>query len=180
MKSYTKEFMVEALKKLLHTKPINKITINDIVGECNASKQTFYNHFQDKYDLFNYTLTTVLNQNLEDSARDSDDFKTTIFNYFVCVLEEKDFYRSIIRDNTARDLIFECISEYSASYFREKARNALGTDAIAPELELAIRFDAVGNANLVAEWIYGGMEVSPETMAEVAYHCIPDCLRQYQ
>ena len=179
MKSYTKELMVEALKKLLKRKPLNKITVSDIVAECDASKQTFYNHFRDKYELFSFALTTVLSQNLTDSARSSADFEETILNYLKRVLEEQDFYRSFIRDETACQQISQCIADYSAGYYRENARKKLGCQELPQELELAILFDAAGNAKLVVDWIYSGMNISPEKLAEVIYHCVPESIREY-
>lgn len=179
MRSYTKELMVEALKKLLKTKPLNKITVNDIVCQCNASKQTFYNHFSDKYDLFDFALTTVLSQNLIDSARDSHDFKTTILSYYRRVLAEKGFYRSFIRDDAARQFILDCIANYCYGYFRERAQAKLGTEDIGTELQLSFSFFAAGSARLVVDWIYRDMDVNPELMAEVTHRCLPECMLEY-
>ena len=179
MKSYTKELMVEALKKLLKTKPLNKITVNDIVTECGASKQTFYNHFRDKYELFTFALTTVLSQNLADSADNSADFEETILNYLTRVLEERDFYRSFIRDEQAYKQISQCIADYSAEYYRRNAQQKLNCQKLPQELELAILFDAAGNAKLVVDWIYTGMKISPEKLAEVIYSCVPESIREF-
>jgi len=179
MKSYTKELMVESLKKLLKRKPLNKITVNDIVTECDASKQTFYNHFHDKYELFTFALTTVLSQNLTDSAKISVDFEETILNYLKRVKDERDFYRSFIRDDLAYQHISRCIEDYCAEYYRENARKKLNCPELPQELELAILFDAAGNARLVVDWIYTGMSISPEKLAEVIYNCVPESIREY-
>lgn len=179
MKSFTKEFMVKALKKLLKTKPLNKITVSDIVTECGASKQTFYNHFQDKFELFNFALTTTLKENLERSARESIDYHTTILNYYGRILEEKDFYRSFIRDEVARDLIFRCIFENSYEYFEGLVRGKTGGKQPPKELELCISFNAVGNAELLVDWIRSDMASPPELMAEVNFECIPTPLREF-
>lgn len=179
MRSFTKELMMEALKNLLKTKPLNKITVNDIVSECDASKQTFYNHFQDKYALFTYTLTTVLKDNLEHAARNSLDYRSTIHSYYDAILLERDFYRSIIRDEAARELISSCIIENSEEYFRELVRKKTRHAAIPAELELSIMFNAAGDARLLVDWIQSGMVQSTETMAAVNFDCIPQCLREY-
>ena len=52
----TKVAMSNALKGLLKKKKLSKITINDIASECNISRMTFYYHFQDIYDLAEWTL----------------------------------------------------------------------------------------------------------------------------
>ena len=48
--------MSNALKEQLKKKKLSKITINDIASACNISRMTFYYHFQDIYDLTEWTL----------------------------------------------------------------------------------------------------------------------------
>ena len=52
----TKVAMSNALKEQLKKKKLSKITINDIASACNISRMTFYYHFQDIYDLIEWTL----------------------------------------------------------------------------------------------------------------------------
>lgn len=52
----TKVAMSNAMKEQLKKKKLSKITINDIASACNISRMTFYYHFQDIYDLTEWTL----------------------------------------------------------------------------------------------------------------------------
>lgn len=52
----TKVAMSNALKEQIKKKKLSKITINDIASACNISRMTFYYHFQDIYDLTEWTL----------------------------------------------------------------------------------------------------------------------------
>ena len=52
----TKVAMSNALKEQLKKKKLSKIKINDIASACNISRMTFYYHFQDIYDLTEWTL----------------------------------------------------------------------------------------------------------------------------
>ena len=42
------------MKELMKRKSLEKITVSDIVQNCGLNRQTFYYHFQDKYDLVNW------------------------------------------------------------------------------------------------------------------------------
>ena len=53
--SETKILMAEALKKLIKTRPFSKITVQDIVTECNINRNTFYYHFESNIDLLYFT-----------------------------------------------------------------------------------------------------------------------------
>lgn len=51
MSSFTRKAIIEAFVKLLDERPLNKITIKDIVEECGINRNTFYYHFRDVPDL---------------------------------------------------------------------------------------------------------------------------------
>ena len=51
MANITKLALEAALKKELLTKPLDKITINDLAEDCGISRMAFYYHFKDIYDL---------------------------------------------------------------------------------------------------------------------------------
>ena len=54
MSDLTKRALAESLKRLLAKKPLNKITVRDLVEECGINRTTFYYHFQDVYDLIDW------------------------------------------------------------------------------------------------------------------------------
>ena len=43
--------LAESLKELTIKQPIEKITIKEITDKAGVIRPTFYNHFQDKYEL---------------------------------------------------------------------------------------------------------------------------------
>ncbi|MCB6543809.1 TetR family transcriptional regulator, partial [Desulfovibrio desulfuricans] len=62
MSNATKYALEAAFKKLLLKKPLDKITINDLTGECGISRMAFYYHFKDIYDFVEWVC-------LEDARR---------------------------------------------------------------------------------------------------------------
>ena len=55
--SETKILMAETLKKLIKDRPFSKITVQDIVNECNINRNTFYYHFESNYDLLYFAYS---------------------------------------------------------------------------------------------------------------------------
>ena len=49
MPSFTKKAIVESFLRLAGKKPLDKITVRDIVDDCGINRNTFYYHFQDIY-----------------------------------------------------------------------------------------------------------------------------------
>ncbi len=52
MKSTSKEQIQESFRHLLFAKSLDKITVRDIVMDCGLTRNTFYYHYEDIYDLF--------------------------------------------------------------------------------------------------------------------------------
>ena len=52
----TKKELAAALKKLMAAKPINKITVRELVAECGMNRNSFYYHFEDIYALFKWMV----------------------------------------------------------------------------------------------------------------------------
>lgn len=58
MPQYTKQALAAALKTTLQAKPLDKITVKELVEACDINRQTFYYHFQDIYDLLGWIYKT--------------------------------------------------------------------------------------------------------------------------
>ena len=52
----TKTALSVSLKKFMQKKPLGKITVSEIITDCNVNRKTFYYHFCDIYDLLKWTL----------------------------------------------------------------------------------------------------------------------------
>ncbi len=50
----TRNALARSLKKLMLTVPLTKITIQQLVDDCGVTRHTFYNHFQDIYELLGW------------------------------------------------------------------------------------------------------------------------------
>ena len=50
----TKKVIADGFRYVMEKKSFDKITISDITDKCGLNRQTFYYHFQDKYELLNW------------------------------------------------------------------------------------------------------------------------------
>ena len=48
--------LADAMKQCMAKMPIERITVRQLVELSGTTRQTFYRHFQDKYDLINWNL----------------------------------------------------------------------------------------------------------------------------
>lgn len=88
----TKDRLSQSFKTLVSKKPFNKITIKNITDEANVIRPTFYNHFQDNNEVFEYILEEELFDSLDNLVEVGlvDEAVTMLF---VCFDKNKTFYR---------------------------------------------------------------------------------------
>ena len=56
MAQFTKRAIVESFLKLLNQKPLDKITVKEIVDDCGINRNTFYYHFEDIRALLSFVV----------------------------------------------------------------------------------------------------------------------------
>lgn len=97
----TKQSLCEALKKIMKHKPFSKITISELIRECDVNRKTFYYHFEDIYDL----LKWMLEQEAFEVVRQFDlliDYKDA-FDFVVNYVKENSYFLNCIYDSVGRD-----------------------------------------------------------------------------
>ncbi len=52
----TKQALAASLKKFMRQKSLSKITVTEIITDCNVNRKTFYYHFEDIYALLKWML----------------------------------------------------------------------------------------------------------------------------
>ena len=65
MSNLTCKALAAAAVSLLEERPLDKITVRDITDRCGLTRNTFYYHFQDIYDLLGYIFREEADATLE-------------------------------------------------------------------------------------------------------------------
>lgn len=161
----TKIALGESLKKLILTKRLEKITINDLTTDCGVSRMAFYYHFKDIYDLVEWVC-------MEDGARALQDKKTYdtwqegISLVFDAVLENREFItnvcRSIGRERVERYL-YQFTYDIVKDVVEEKCR---GTGLTEKHKDSITDFYKYGFVGTMVDWIDHGMKEDYEEIVE--------------
>ena len=97
----TKKMLCTSLKKIMKHKAFSKITVSELIKDCNVNRKTFYYHFEDIYGLLKWMLEqeafeVVKQFDLLVNYRDAFDFA---INY----VEQNSFFLNCIYDSVGRD-----------------------------------------------------------------------------
>ena len=97
----TKLMLCDSLKKIMKHKPFSKITVSELIKDCNLNRKTFYYHFEDIYGL----LKWMLEQETFEVVKQFDmlvDYQDA-FNFVIDYVEQNAYFLNCIYDSVGRD-----------------------------------------------------------------------------
>lgn len=80
--------IAEAARRLLLEKNVKKLTVKDIVEECQITRQTFYYHFEDIPEMFQWILERNTEQLLQELRAQGDAEKGLRYFFLAAVNAE--------------------------------------------------------------------------------------------
>ena len=161
MAQTTKRALAASLKKLLAQKPLDKITIVDIVTDCEVNRQTFYYHFQDIYDLMDWIFVSEATQVIQ-GKKTYNTWQQGFLQIFEYVLANKalitNAYHSLSREQMERylydvtyHLLIDVVEEQAAGIPVRQEDTAFIAD-----------FYKYAFVGLLLDWIRQGMKEDPK------------------
>ena len=146
------EALAHSLKELVVRAPFEKITIKQIADGAGVIRVTFYNHFQDKYDL----LAWIVRSEILDPVR---------------ILVSNHMYRETLAriegQNSFADIVNECAFRMVMDLFRERGTSTVHSSHQWLTIENLAKYYANSMSYIILEWIRTGMSVPPEEMATI-------------
>lgn len=165
MASATKKMLSISLKELLSKNTLDNITINNITDLAGVSRKTFYYHFQDIYDLLEWTLKEDLEEAMAGNNED-DTWQQALLNVFNYCLDNRDFVM-----NTNESLKREALEEYLGKMATPTLFRIAGTlpvfEQLDPEdVDFIVEFYSYGVVGIIMRWIGDQMDEDPEPIVD--------------
>ena len=159
--------MANSFKTLAIKKPIEKITIKEITDLTGVIRPTFYNHFQDKYELLEWIIKTdVVNPAMEKFMK--GDFKSGVVGFLENFRREKEFYRACALysgQNSFEDILGKEIRDIIFFFVDSGAiKDKLWYKWLTPVM--VVDFFSTPVADSIIKWINNGMTLPPEEIWE--------------
>lgn len=160
----TKEVLAESIMELARNKSVEKITVKEIVQNCGLTATTFYNHFEDKYQL----LAWIYNRKVEDLAVDTN----SVFNWREVLVaccrplqEERMFYKNVLKNTAGQTSFRYKTNDYAIKLWMETIRKRQGLSEIPEEIQFYFRFYMRALSETIAEWFLTGEKMTAEELA---------------
>lgn len=157
MANFTRTAIKETFLKLLNQRPLNQITVKNIVEDCGINRNSFYYHFED--------LPSLVEEIVGEQVRNLVQKHPTVSSVEECadavielVMENRravyHIYNSVSRDVFERHLMDGCghiVSTYLKAEFAEKPIEPADLDAL-------IRLHKCACFGSVIDWLNSGMK----------------------
>lgn len=169
----TKQMLAQSIMELMLHKSIDNITVSSIVNPIGLTRQTFYNHFKDKYDLVDWIY-----------RNEAVDFITLLgpgHTWIEAVIAKENiiknnpvFYKKAYRQS----YFINSFTDITTRLYKDAVKKN-APEGLTKELDFEVDFFVSACVKKTAEWVEGGCKESPEEIAVNFLECIPNRIRQY-
>src|SRR6266404_6241951 len=170
----THERLGSALVELMQEKPIDDVTVQEVLDRSSVGRSTFYLHFRDKNDL----LLSQLEQFLEPLSASLSDRREVshrvvpVAELFVHVCNQQRLYRALADSGRLNDF-FDLAQGYFARGIEQRLTESKRLPKL-PQRELAARAFALAGSllSLLRWWLDRGAKEPPGDMDKLFHRIV--------
>ena len=171
---HTCERLGSALVALIQERPIDDVTVQDVLDRASVGRSTFYLHFRDKDDLllsqlekFLETMSTALSTRNERSHR-----VVPVAELFAHIGSQKKLYRALADSGRLNDF-FDLAQGYFARGIEQRLTESKRLSKL-PQRELGARASALAGSilSLLRWWLGRGAKESPRAVDELFHRMV--------
>lgn len=172
---YTRERLGDALIALVQEKPIDNITVQEVLERAGVGRSTFYVHFRDKDDL----LLSQFEAGLEmwssalSRGRERSNRIAAVAEFFAHAASGKKLYRALVNSDRIH-AFFELAEGYFARGIAQRLRE-IGPSNL-EQLDARARAIAGSLLSLLKWWLDRGAKEPPQAMDALFHRLVWDGL----
>jgi len=160
----TKKALAAGLKSLMKAKSFDKISVADIAESCGLNRQTFYYHFQDKFDLVNWIYNHELICFLPESLT-YENWDSRLCEILEIMEKDRGFYQATLK-SSGNDSFQKYLYEITRRLLMEIIPKIAGSGVRHMEsLSFIAEFFSFGIVGIVVQWAQRGMKESPREIS---------------
>lgn len=173
----TKEILAESFRELAADYPVDKITIQKIVDNCDYSPATFYRHFKDKYDLIAWDYVYHTSKIMDKVGSGGYEWKDTLTDGMKYFLDNKEYIQNLLQNTGGHDAFFHYFSEANIRHLTKCVKKHLGQEKFDRDVELLIRIYCLGTVEITCQWLLDEIKCESANLIELYEKALPPMLR---
>jgi AcrR family transcriptional regulator len=158
---YTRRAIREAFIQMLNQRPLDKITVKDIVAACEINRNTFYYYYTDLFAVLSEIFQSEL-QKVIDADDASRSWEECFLSAAQFALENRTaiyhVYNSVRRENL-EEYLYAVAGSVMNRYVQRESEHIRASES---DKRLISNFYQSALTEMVLHWISGGMKEDPE------------------
>ena len=146
-----KETIVRAARKCLDESNGKKLTIKDIVKECDITRQTFYYHFRDISDMAQWIIEREAEKFIQEASGQNDPEKI-IKSFFIATIDGMPYVKKAFKTNYQDEIHAIIENEACLLFERLMKRNAAYSGLKNHERVMFMRYHICAITGILNEW----------------------------
>lgn len=176
MRKLIKRALAMQFAAMCETVPLKDISIKDFIEFAGISKQTFYNHFKDKFDLMNYVFEIAAQSIICDMSPSIQGMRYGASKMAHVCLNNRKFYTQVANYETQNSFAKYFTQSVEAVY-RQKLIEIQYMKPTDVQKSQVVHNFCVGICTFYVDWIRNGMKESPHYVAETIIASMPSDIK---
>lgn len=177
----SKRMIIDSLADLLQDKPLDKITVTDVVNRAQINRGTFYAHYADIPDVINYLIMGIfstIEQAISEEPKQLSDIPHVLLMRIQTFLEEDMEFCKKVMNSSAAAMMQEQLIQFVMDYMLQHEHvYGFGDHQL---YVLTIRFCAGGLGNLYRDWFAGKIDITLDQLTQEAENMVSRIINSIQ
>ena len=171
--------LAESLEEICKQKTLENITVSEIASKAGVTRQVFYHHFVDKFDLASWIHYVHLYRSVRKALEeDPNQMWRLATRYWMEQMQKnKEFYTNAFQSVSQKEFQ-RIIREFFFEAYRWQLEHRTKRP-IAEEEEFALRLFLFGGMEKIYEWVAKGMNMSIERMITLLELSMPERISKW-
>ncbi len=175
----TKELLADSLKELSTQKPVDKITVKEIAQNCGFTSKTFYNHFQDKYDLIAWIYSTSTEKIMDKIGKDGYEWRDTLRDGFKYFLDNREFLKNLAANTKGQDSFINYVAQFNVKVLSDYVKRSKNLESLPPDVEIFVKVYCYGTVCAFCEMLTKEISMPDEECILLIEKSLPEPLKKY-
>lgn len=168
--------LAEALERICQKKALENITVSEIAAEAGVTRQVFYHHFNDKFELAAWIHYVHLYQSVKQALEDNTEqmWRGSALHWLCRLEKNKALYANAFQSASQKEFQ-RMIRDFFYSSYQWQLEYHLSR-VLTEEEKFALRSYCIGSMELICEWVSRDTNISPQKMAELLEVSMPEII----
>lgn len=174
-----KQLLANALIEICNIKPLDKITVTEITKKAGLTRQVFYHHFLDKYELAKWVHMQDFIQHVKATTLENNGemyLEEIMLEWLLTLEKHKVFYRNTYHSLEAKEFQMMICNHVYESY--KQIVLSTTQKPLSEETNFILQIYCIGACQKCFDWIIAGCEIHPKVICKWMFNALPQDLQK--